>query len=414
MRRWYLRPRFWLNVVIVVIVMEALVLLLNNFGSLVVPNWVYAVGWSFGNSSDPHDGFDPDEPADSFLGHYEDYCRQFLLPNESSVREFLDGRTVYNESELCHCVPQSLVGGFDVNYTATPSLESIISLHPELKPGGRWLPSNCIPRQRVAVIIPFRDRHEHLKALLYILHPMLQRQELDYTIFVVEQAEPEIFNKAMLMNAGFQEASRLAPFDCFIFHDVDMLPEDDRNFYVCSPTPRHVGAYLHNWKYQLPYGGLFGGVTAFTRAQFELVNGFSNQYYGWGGEDDDMLRRVKAKNFKIARFPPSVARFVMIKHEPDDGNPFNMRSSLGYRYRPNHYSQEGLSSLVYTRKSDEPRPLYRWLSIALPPLPKNFKGYSRRTHRSVRGNCRAVHHGFTAKFSAVLSVVCLLLFGLNL
>ncbi|KAK2186027.1 hypothetical protein NP493_216g03032 [Ridgeia piscesae] len=39
----------------------------------------------------------------------------------------------------------------------------------------------------VAVIIPYRDREDHLILLLSQLHPVLQRQQLDYRIFVVEQ-----------------------------------------------------------------------------------------------------------------------------------------------------------------------------------------------------------------------------------
>jgi hypothetical protein len=64
------------------------------------------------------------------------------------------------------------------------------------------------------------------------------------------QAEPAVFNKASLMNVAFEVALSLDSYDCFIFHDVDMLPEDDRNFYTCSSVPRHVGSHLNKWDYK--------------------------------------------------------------------------------------------------------------------------------------------------------------------
>ena len=43
--------------------------------------------------------------------------------------------------------------------------------------------------------------------------------------------------------------------------------------------------------FRLPYASIFGGVGAFKRKDFEAINGFSNMFWGWGGEDDDLYQR---------------------------------------------------------------------------------------------------------------------------
>jgi len=68
-----------------------------------------------------------------------------------------------------------------------PEFAELERQHTELSLGGSWAPRSCIARHRVAIIIPFRDRQRHLRILLANLHPMLQRQMLQYTVFVVEQ-----------------------------------------------------------------------------------------------------------------------------------------------------------------------------------------------------------------------------------
>lgn len=311
-----------------------------------------------------------------FLADYEEQCERHFLPKRSNFVGSYGG----NRASLCPCIPGSLEGPLNVSALHPLPIGEMELQQRELEPGGMWSPSSCQPRQRVAIIIPFRDREEHLMLLLNILHPMLQRQMLHYTIFVIEQSRPPVFNKAALMNTGYMEARNVADFDCYIFHDVDMLPENDRNFYTCSESPRHVGSHIDKWKYIVPYPGIFGGVTAFTGELFEHVNGFSNQFYGWGGEDDDMYSRIRAKNMTIVRFSKTVARYTMIKHKGDFGNPYNVKSGIAWKFRPKHYLVDGLNSLRYKLVEVEPRPLYFWMLVALPPHPSYFK----RSQRSIR------------------------------
>jgi hypothetical protein len=58
------------------------------------------------------------------------------------------------------------------------------------------------------------------------------------------------FNRAMLMNIGFVEALKLDNFDCFVFHDVDLLPEDNRIPYSCARMPRHLSVAVDKFKYK--------------------------------------------------------------------------------------------------------------------------------------------------------------------
>ena len=95
--------------------------------------------------------------------------------------------------------------------------------------------------------------------------------------------------------------SRQHDYTCFIFHDIDLLPEDDRNLYTCPVQPRHLSVAIDSFLYRLPYDDIFGGVSAMSVEHFRLVNGFSNVFWGWGGEDDDMSNRLRQKKLYISR-----------------------------------------------------------------------------------------------------------------
>lgn len=72
---------------------------------------------------------------------------------------------------------------------------------------------------------------------------------------------------------------------------------------------------------RLPYRTIFGGVSAINREHFELLNGFSNSFWGWGGEDDDMSNRISYHNLHISRYPLTIARYTMLTHKKDKPSP---------------------------------------------------------------------------------------------
>jgi len=67
------------------------------------------------------------------------------------------------------------------------------------------------------------------------------------TCLIVSGDDP--FNKGILMNVGFVETLKLYNYDCFVFHDVDLLPEDDRNMYTCPEQPKHMSVAVDVFNY---------------------------------------------------------------------------------------------------------------------------------------------------------------------
>ncbi|XP_023312748.1 beta-1,4-N-acetylgalactosaminyltransferase bre-4-like, partial [Anoplophora glabripennis] len=244
----------------------------------------------------------------------------------SSTTEFENVSTTrtLNSTLLPLCpddVSSNLRGRIPVVKSAVPTVQQLEHSFTWLKPGGHWQPESCRVLKSVAIVIPFRCRGEHLLLFLQHMHPYLKRQQLDYTIFVVEQDGDGPFNRAMLMNIGFKEALNLRDFDCFIFHDIDLLPEDDRNLYTCPEQPRHMSVAIDIFKYKLPYPAIFGGVSAISKKHFKLLNGFSNSFWGWGGEDDDMSNRIRYHHLFISRYPLTIARYTMLTHKKDKPSP---------------------------------------------------------------------------------------------
>ena len=143
-------------------------------------------------------------------------------------------------------------------------------------------------QKELIIIVPYRDRLSNLKQFIPHMHAFLKN--IRHRIVVIEQAGDGLFNKGKLLNVGFSLYQNMNAFFCF--HDVDLLPESASCDYSYPVMPTHLSACCSQFEYQVMLH-YFGGVFLVNKEDFQRVNGASNQYWGWGGEDDDLRKRFE-------------------------------------------------------------------------------------------------------------------------
>ncbi|XP_076869643.1 beta-1,4-galactosyltransferase 1-like [Brachyhypopomus gauderio] len=264
--------------------------------------------------------------------------------------------------EKCPETSPHLVGPLRVEFSDPVDLD-LIRQEPLLMDGGHYKPSECLSVQKVALIIPFRHREQHLKYWLNYLHPILQRQQLDYGVYVIEQDGEGTFNRAKLMNVGYAEALKEYDYDCFVFSDVDIIPMDDRNTYRCYEQPRHLSVAVDKFGFRLPYAQIFGGVTALSKDQYLKINGFSNNYWGWGGEDDDVSNRLSFRGMSISRPDVMTGKCKMIRHDRDKNNDPNPQRFDRIAHTRETMDTDGINSLTYSVVKVEKDKLFTKLTV---------------------------------------------------
>ena len=144
------------------------------------------------------------------------------------------------------------------------------------------------------VIVPIRNRDEHLELLLKTLNPILIGQGIIPYWYIIEQSPKYKFNKGMLNNVGFIEACKYKFSDNFLFTDADTFPLK-QNVYSYNKILRekiyHIFGNVH----------CLGGCFLISEENYLKINGFSNNYWGWGYEDTDLQKRAIILNIPISR-----------------------------------------------------------------------------------------------------------------
>jgi hypothetical protein len=94
---------------------------------------------------------------------------------------------------------------------------------------------------KTCVIVPFRNRYEHL--VQFINH--MKYSQPNIPIFIINQNNDQLFNRGTLFNIGFHILQN--DYDNFIFHDVDLLPINI-NYNSYSKNPQHLSKYVSQFR----------------------------------------------------------------------------------------------------------------------------------------------------------------------
>jgi hypothetical protein len=220
---------------------------------------------------------------------------------------------------------------------------------------------------RLSIVIPYRDRLQHLVRFVPHIAAYFARDEINrkipWQLTIVEQMPGKPFNRGLMRNIGFLLTEDEA--DYFCFHDVDYLPVSAD--YQYPQTPARLCRYGAE---EVPIDParpddvvvndqnlFFGAAAMFNKADFRRVNGYSNDYWGWSFEDIDLRMRCAIEGLTIEH---RGGTYEPLPHVNDGDKGLNQPSEEHIRTRAiwdhkrqemaqtRSYREEGLSTARFT------------------------------------------------------------------
>jgi len=175
-------------------------------------------------------------------------------------------------------------------------------------------------KKNIAIITIYRDNttHEREKQKNEFIDKIniLFQPYCNFHIYIIEQSEDgKGFNIGKTKNIGFEIAFNSdIQFDHYIFTDIDMIPNYDLMKYYIK-NPKNGVLSLANrgsrWSKKTIDEVFFGGAFNINGKIFKKINGFANNFWGWGGEDRNLIIRSCLK--QIPNYKPRDGDMINIE-----------------------------------------------------------------------------------------------------
>jgi len=177
------------------------------------------------------------------------------------------------------------------------------------------------------VIVAYRDpgdgsRKEQLRIFKEQMN-LIFKDQTDIQFYIIEQETarpdygllPELikqpnsdmakFNLGLLKNIGFELASKKKSKkkDYFILTDVDLLPSMNlvEEYLKYPKNPIHLANKGTRYNMDGKDANFLGGVISVSDKDFRKANGYPNNFWGWGGEDNALNRRFRDNHLRVEK-----------------------------------------------------------------------------------------------------------------
>ena len=177
------------------------------------------------------------------------------------------------------------------------------------------------------VIVAYRDpgdgsRKEQLKIFKEQMN-LIFKDQTDIQFYIIEQEStrpdygllPELikqpnsemakFNLGLLKNIGFELASKKnsKKKNYYILTDVDLLPSMNlvEEYLKYPKNPIHLANKGTRYNMNGKDASFLGGVISVSDKDFKKANGYPNNFWGWGGEDNALNRRFRDNHIRVEK-----------------------------------------------------------------------------------------------------------------
>ena len=164
----------------------------------------------------------------------------------------------------------------------------------------------------IAIISCFRDkgdgkRDRERRIFIQLMNKLLEPY-CKFKIYIIEQSKDgNPFNIGKLKNIGFEIAQKENKYDNYIFSDIDTIPDYDLMNYMLDQFDSPLSLACRGTRYSSKNENIkkpfLGALIQFTADIFTKINGYPNNFWGWGGEDDSFFNRLFCNNIKNVYYP---------------------------------------------------------------------------------------------------------------